>query len=118
MRWSTCPGARASAERTCGSARGQIAPEVFDQVARVVLRAVDEAGLAPAENRQSNRIEARRVDDAAVVAQVSLPVEDRHVEPAVIGTESGRPDDRADLPALQVEIEPGFAWRARRPEPV
>ena len=46
------------------------------------------------------------VDDAAVVAQVALRVEDRHVEPAVVRAEAGRPDDRADLAAAQVELEP------------
>ena len=84
----------------------EIAREMLDQVARVVFGAVDEGRLAAPEHRQSDRIQPGRIDDAAVVPQVALAIDDRHVEPAVVGAKAGRPDDRPDLAAREVEIEP------------
>ena len=43
---------------------------------------------------------------------IALAVEHRHVEPGVVGAEAGRPDDRPDLAAAEVEAE---ARRLRRP---
>ena len=66
------------------------------EVAGVVLRAVDEARLAAAQERAArSRTGRARRDDAAVVAELALAVEDRHVEPRVVRPEPGRPDDRA-----------------------
>ena len=54
------------------------------------------------------------VDDAAVVADAALVVEHRHVEPREVGAEAGRPDDRPDLAARQVERERCVLHRCRR----
>jgi len=75
-------------------------------LAHVVLGAVDEARLAPAQERQAEHVEPRRVDDATIVAQVSPAVEDRDVEPGVVRPVSGGPDDRAQL-ASELGAEPG-----------
>ena len=57
-----------------------------------------------------------RLDDAAVVPQVALLVEHRHVEPAVVRTKAGRPDDRPDLAAAQIELQPRRRRHAGRLE--
>src|SRR5688572_30926044 len=85
----------------------EISGEVVHQFARVVFGAVNETRLATPQDRQAQRIEAGRIDDAAVVAQLSLGVEDRHVEPAVVRAKPGRPDDRLGLALPQVELQ----WR-------
>ena len=61
-------------------------------------------------------VQARAVDDAAVVAELALRVDDRHVEPPVVGPEPGRPDDRADLAAAEVERQPRRPRHLRRGE--
>src|SRR5262252_2537638 len=75
-----------------------------DDVARIVLRADDERRLAPPQHRQSYRVHPGGVrHHTAVVAQLALAGEDRHLEPAIVRTKSGRPDDRADLAVSQIE---------------
>ena len=81
---------RAQSQELLPSTR-EVTGEMLDDVARIVFGAVDEGGLAAAEHRQSDRVQPRRIDDAAVVAQVAFVIDDRHVEPAVVGTKSGRP---------------------------
>ena len=97
-------GGHAAVHRSsCRTARqpacaGQIPAEVIDDVARVVLDAVDEGRLAPAQHRQAQRVHPGRLDHAAVVAQLALLVQHRHVQPAVVGTEPGRPHDADESP--------------------
>src|SRR3954451_18439421 len=52
------------------------------------------------------------------MANESLAVEDRDVEPRVVGAEARRPDDRPDLPGLEVEAEGRVAVDDRRGEAV
>ena len=88
---------------------------MIDHLTSVVLDAVDERGLATPQDGETERVQARAVDDATVVAEMALGVDDRHVEPAVIGAKSGCPDDRADLPVAEVELQPrrpgNLRWR-------
>src|SRR5262249_56388433 len=77
--------------------------EMRDDVPRVVFRTVDETRFAPAQERQTEDVETWRVDDAAVVAEAALLVEDRHVQPAVVGTEARRPHDRMNLSTAEIE---------------
>ena len=44
--------------------------ELVDHLARVVLDAVEERGLAPPQHGQAQGVEAGAVDDAAVVAKL------------------------------------------------
>ena len=58
---------------------------MFAEVADVVLRAMDEARFAPAHEVEAQHVQARCVDDSAVVAQASFAIEHRHVQPAKSG---------------------------------
>ena len=72
----------------------------------VGLGAVDEAGPPPAQEVGAEQVHARCVaHDTAVMADPALVVEDRNVEPRVVGAIAGRPDDRADVGTAQVEGE-------------
>ena len=82
---------------------------MIDHLTRVVLDAVDERRLAPPQHGQSEGVQAGAVDDAAVVAELALRVDDGHVEPPVVGPKARRPDDRADLAAAEVELATGAA---------
>ena len=78
---------------------GEVAGEVIDHVARVVLGAVDEGRLAAPEHRQADRVQPRRIDDAAVVPQVALCDRPPARRASCSRAKSGRPDDRPDLAA-------------------
>ena len=78
---------------------------MIDEVARVVLRAMNESRLASPEDGQSDGIQTRRIDDSAIVPQVALAVNYRHIEPAVVRVKSGRPDDGTDLAAPEIETQ-------------
>src|SRR5215510_10080302 len=95
---------------------GQVPGEMVDHVARVVLDAVDERGLAPPEHRQAEGVHTRAVDGAAVVAQLTLRVDDRYVEPPVVGPVTRCPDNRPDLTAAEIETEPRRPRHLRRRE--
>src|SRR3990170_4760687 len=84
---------------------GKIAGEVIDDVPGVVLRAMDEGRFATTEDRQPHRIQPWRIDDAAVVPQMPLPIDDGNIQPAVVRAKAGCPDDRTDLAAREVERE-------------
>ena len=71
--------------------RVQVPAEVIDHLTSVVLDAVDERGLAPPQDGQAQGVQARAVDGTAVVAEMALRVDDRHVEPPVVGPESRLP---------------------------
>ena len=57
--------------------RSQIIGKVIDELARVVLGTIDECRLAASKDRQSEGIQARRIDDASVVPQVSFVINHR-----------------------------------------
>ena len=80
--------------------------EPIDHLSRVVFDPADEGRPAPPQHRQAQGVETRAVDDTAVVAEVTLRVDDRDVQPPVVGPETGCPDDRADLAASEVERQP------------
>ena len=76
---------------------------MLDDVPHVVLRAVDETRFPAAEDRESEHVQARCVDDAAVMAQIALLVDGRDMEPTVIGTKTGGPHDGAHFAARQFQ---------------
>ena len=75
------------------------------QLARVVAGAVDQRGFPAPQELQPHQIQARAIGDAAVVADHALAVEHRQLEPRIVRTVAGRPDDRLDRPAGEVEAE-------------
>jgi hypothetical protein len=87
------------------SRAGEVGGEVIDDVARIILRAMDERRLAAAEDGQPDGIEPWRIDDSAVVPQVALAIDDGNVEPAVVGAKPGGPDDGTNLATPEVETE-------------
>ena len=89
-----------------------------DDVPGIVFRSVNKGRFAPAQHRQANGVHARCVDDgAALVLQVPFPVEDRHVEPAVVRMEACRPEDRRISPrsrSRSIREDGGTAVGAKR----
>ncbi len=75
------------------------------ELPHVVLGAVYEARLPATEIWQPQRIQSGRVNDAAIVLQLSLAVEDPRIEPRIVRAEDGRPYHRANVHA-QRESEP------------
>src|SRR5262245_32992485 len=60
----------------------EMGSEMVAQVARIVAGAVNERRLASAQERVAKQIHARRIDDdAAVVSDLALVIEDGHFEP-------------------------------------
>ena len=94
---------------------GQVARQVLDELPGVVLGAVDEAGLAAAQEVQPDPVEPRGVrDDAAVVADLALAIEHRDVQPRVVGTEPGGPEHRVEALGDQVDQDPRVLVDPRR----
>ena len=86
--------------------RSQIPGKVIDDLTRVVFGTMDERRLPSSKDRQPKRIQAWRIDDASLVPQVSFVINHRHVQPAVIRSESRRPHDRTELSVPQIELPP------------
>ena len=72
--WWPTPSARLP-RTSARLSRREYAREVLDHLARVVLDAVDERGLASPQHGQPERVQTRAVDHAALVAQVTLRVD-------------------------------------------
>jgi hypothetical protein len=64
------------------------------EFAGVIARAVDQGGFRTTSKLGPYQIHSRRGDNAAIVADHSFAVENRHFEPAVVRPVAGRPDDR------------------------
>lgn len=73
----------------------KVADKMRGKLARVVLGTVDKARLASPQERQAHDIQARCINDTAVVSDAALAVEYRDRQPAVIWAETGRPNHRA-----------------------
>ncbi len=78
---------------------------MFAEIARVVAGAVEEDGFAAAQEWHAHQVHAGRVDDAAVVTDLALAIEHRHIEPRIVGAEAGRPDDRPDVSAGEIHAQ-------------
>ena len=89
---------------------------MIDHLTRVVLDTVNERRLAAPQHGDPQSVKSRAVDHAALVAQLGLRVDHRHVEPRIIGPESRRPHDRADLAAPQVKLQRRRPGHTRRLE--
>src|SRR4051794_39214727 len=75
------------------------------EIGGVELRTVDEARPPAAKERAAEEVHARGVDDTAVVTKPPGAVEHRQLDPRQVGPEPGRPHDRRDLPAAEIESQ-------------
>jgi len=64
------------------------------QIARVVAGAVDQGRLAAPQELHPHEVDAGRADDAAVMRDVALAVEDWQLQPGIIRPVAGGPNDR------------------------
>src|SRR5579862_2952273 len=104
----------AASARRSPAAIGEMTREVADEIACVVLGAVNEGRFATPQYRQTDRVHPGGFgNDSAVMAQLALAIEHRHLEPAIVGTKSRSPDERADLATAQVERQARQLWCAR-----
>src|SRR5580693_4669653 len=81
--------------------------QVLRKVRGVVPGAVDKAGLAPPQHCASHEIETWRRRDASVVTDLTFRVEDRDIQPRVVGAKAGCPEHRLDLTRTEREQQ----WR-------
>jgi hypothetical protein len=79
-----------------GRPQGEVTDEVIGQLLGVGTDAVDEGGAASSGERHAEDVEARNVEHSAVVDDAAAPVEERCVDPRVVGTIASRPHDGAD----------------------
>ena len=73
------------------------------EVLRVASDAGKQAGLERVHPVQAEEVEPRHLGDAALVERPTVGIEDRDSQPAVVVVVAGRPDDRGDVLAPQVE---------------
>ena len=76
---------------------------MIGNVACIVFDAKNKTGLAATHQWQAENVKPGHVDDSTVMSDLALAVEDIDFEPAVIGTETGCPDDRADIRLVEIE---------------
>src|SRR5688572_7062091 len=102
-----------------GAARAEMGREVGAQIARIVAGSIDEARLAAPQKWQTHDVQARRLrHNAAVVADVALGIEDRDLQPGVVGAKPRRPDDGPDSGTAEIEPEWRRCFYARRLGPM
>ena len=76
--------------------------EMACQVARIVLRPMDETRLAATQECQPDAVESRG-HHTSIVAQPALAIEHRKMEPRMVRLEAGGPDHASN--ALPGEVE-------------
>src|SRR5690606_14897907 len=82
------------ADRRVPAPAAQKRGQMTAQVARIVLGAVHEARLAAAHEVETEHVQPRRVDDAAVVTQPAFVIEDGKIEPRIVRAKTRSPDHR------------------------
>src|SRR5829696_1484186 len=96
----------------------EVPMEVVGELGSVAVGAGDVAAAPPTQHAETEHVRAGRLgDDAAVVTDVAAVVEHGQVDPAMVGTEAGGPDDRANSLCLQVDLGGRRRRRASRYEP-
>ena len=73
------------------------------EVLGVAADAGEQAGLEPVHPVQAEEVEPRHLGDAALLERPTMGIEDRDSQPGVVVVGAGRPDDRGDVLAPQVE---------------
>src|ERR1700743_1674239 len=89
------------------------------EVAGVVASAINQSGFSTAHELSPHEIHPRRRDDASVVLEPALTIENRHFKPRVVGSVARGPNNCFDLARRQIHSErwcrlhPGW-WQAMR----
>ena len=109
---TTVPSGRDSRKLTAAAL--EVRPKVGAQVASVIGCAVDEGRLPAPQKRQAHEVHAGGLDDAAIVTDMALAVDYRHVKPGIVGTEAGCPEDGRDPGAGDVDSELRRSFDFRR----
>jgi len=73
------------------------------QLAGIVAGAIDQRRLPAPQELLAHQVHARRINDPAFMPDAALAIEDGDVEPGVIGSIAGRPDDGPDLATPELE---------------
>ena len=81
----------------------EVAHEVLGELGGVRADAIEEARLAPPHERQAEGVEAGNGEDATVVNEPTLVIEELRFEPRVARSESGGPHNRVDRAQIGFE---------------
>ena len=84
---------------------------MFDDLSRIALCPVNKARLPAPQHGQTERVHPWTPHDTAIVLEMSLLI--RHVQPTVVWPKAGRPHDRADFAASQIDLQPRRFRHAR-----
>ena len=69
----------------------------------VVFSTMNKARFAATQEWQANDVQARRLDDAAVVLQHAFAIQHRNVQPGVVGSKTGGPENRAYAVIIEIQ---------------
>ena len=64
------------------------------EIARIVAGAVDQRRLAAAQKLHPHEVHAWMLGNPAIVTDLALAIENRHIEPGIVRTIAGGPNDR------------------------
>src|SRR5262245_15369063 len=103
---------RSSAQPSSGVV--EIGGEMRAQVASIVTGAVDQRGFAAPQELHPHEVDAGRTDNAAVVRDVALTIENRQLQPGIVWSVTGGPNDRLDAALNEVHAERGRLLDAGR----
>src|SRR6202161_1469469 len=78
---------------------------MITDVAGVVASAIDQCGFSATHERDAHQIYALRCHHPAVVTDHALAIENRKLEPGIVGAITGGPNDRPDLSAGEIQSE-------------
>src|SRR6188474_2544557 len=97
-----------------GGRSTQAEGQVGGKVRGIVSGAIDEGGFASAHERQAHDVHPRRRHDTAVVADASLAIEHRNIEPRIVWTIACGPNHGFDASIIEVHAEPDLRVDLRR----
>lgn len=120
MRWRTCPryvGCRFRMSAAQSSAPGD-ANHVVGEIFCVAANAGEQAGLDRVHPVQAQEIEPRRRADPALLQRSASDIQDRGQQPAVVVVVAGRPDDRCNVLATQIQDSTSTTVAGRSADPV
>ena len=75
------------------------------EITRVVAGAVDQGRLAAAQKLHPHQVHARMLGNPAVVTDLALAIENRHLKPGIVRAVAGGPNDRPYLSGAEIDAE-------------
>src|SRR6516165_7295022 len=78
---------------------------VIAQVSGVIAGTIDQCRFSTAQERSAYQIHASGRNDPTIMTDHSFTIENRQLEPGIIGTVAGGPDDCLNLSAGEVQTE-------------